>query len=70
MAIDRLTDVIGTIEDVTNMLKRVPPLEAKTKAVDQLMKDMHNKIEKLEKRAKGTENVLKKIANQICSILK
>ena len=61
--------MIGNAEDVTNMTKRVPPLEVKTRAIDQMVKDMQKKIDILDKRVEGTENILKKISDQSCSIL-
>lgn len=68
--LDRLSNVIGNVEEVKNLMKRVPPLEAKNRAIDQLVKDMQKKMEILENRVEGTENVLKELSDQSCSILK
>ena len=52
------------------MMKSLPPLVVKTRAMDQMVKDIHKKIDILDNRVEGIDNVLKKIADQICSILK
>lgn len=63
-------DLIRIAKDVTNIIRKVPPLEGKTIAVDQMVKDIQNKIDLLDIRVEVTENVLKKIADKSYSILK
>ena len=38
--LDKLTEVIGNVEEVTNMMKRVPPLEMKSRDIDHLLRVM------------------------------
>ena len=55
--LDKLLDVIGNAEDATNMMKIVSPLEVKTKAMDQMAKDMQKKIDILDSGVEGTEMI-------------
>ena len=38
--LDKLMDVIGSAKEVTKIMKRVPPLEAKSRVMDQTTKDI------------------------------
>ena len=38
--IDKLSEVISNVEEVKNLMKRVPPLEVKNKDNEQMLKEM------------------------------
>ena len=68
--LDRLTDLIVTTKNVTNIMKRAPPLEETVRNIEKMVEDIHNRVDKLGRRFMGIENIMKNIAKQSCSILK
>lgn len=68
--IDRLSKVIGNAEEVNNLMKCVPPLEAKKKNLDQLNKDFQKKLDGLDNKVGNLEKMVKKLADHNCTILK
>lgn len=68
--IDKLSEVIGNVEEVKNLMKHVPPPEAKNRALDQLITDFQKNIDGLDNRVVSMEKTIKKLANQNCSIMK
>lgn len=67
---DRLLEVIGNVEEVKNLMKRVPPLEAKNGAMDKMIKGMQKKMDVMGNIVNNTKNAVKKLAEKSCSILK
>lgn len=62
--------MIGNAEGVKNLMKRVPPLKAKNRALDQLIKEFQKKIDGLDNKVVNMEKTVKKLTNQNRSILK
>ena len=42
--LDKLLDVIGNAKEVKNLMKRVPPLEVKNRAMEKIVKDMQKML--------------------------
>lgn len=58
------------MKGVKNLMKYVPPLEAKKRALDQLNKHFQKRLDGLDNRVDNMEKTVKKQANQNYSILK
>ena len=50
--------MIGNVEEVKNLMKRIPPLEAKNRSMEQVMKDLLKKMDGIGNRVDSMENVV------------
>ena len=67
---DKLTKVIGNVEEVENMMKRVPPLKVKARDTDPMIRNMKMKVGNLDRRIGSIESVLKKMVELSGAILR
>lgn len=51
-------------------MKRVPPLEANNRAIEQKIKDLQKRLDGMDNRVVNIEKMVKKLDDQSCSILK
>ena len=61
--IDKLFEVEGNVEEVKNLMKYVPPLEAKNRNLDHLGKDLQKRMDGLDTRVGNLEKMVKKLVD-------
>lgn len=59
--IDRLMEVVGSAEDVKNLMMKIPQLEAKNKALDKDIIANQGKVTMMEAKISNLEKLIKKI---------
>ena len=57
--IDRLLDVVGSAEDIKNLMQKVPDLEAKNRAYDSDISEVQGKVSLLEAKFCNIEKLIK-----------
>ena len=68
--IDRLLEVIGNVEEVKNIMHKIPQLDAKHRVLDKAINANQGKISKLEAKLGNLEKLFKQMTNNVGNLLK
>ena len=68
--IDRLLDVVGSAEDIKNIMQKGPSMEAKNTAYDSDISEVQGKLSTLEAKFCNIEKLIKQLADNLSTLLK
>ena len=68
--IDRLLDVVGSAEDIKNLMQKILQLEATNRAIDRDFNENQGKVTMLEAKMCNLEKLIKQMADNVSTLLK
>ena len=62
--------MVGSTEDIKNLMQKVPVLEAKNRAYDSDISEVQGKVSMLEAKFCNIEKIIKQLADNLSTLLK
>lgn len=68
--IDMLMEVVGSVEDVKNLMMKISQLEARNRAMDIDFNANQGKVTMMEAKISNLEKLIKQLANNVGTLIK